>query len=204
MPATHKRKGSVICGNDLAVPQESAEQAILEGAVANLLDAQALSELLEAAYRRVVTPGNNKRERQIERQLKKIDTELANLVAAVAAGGNAGLLVQAIKDKESEKGRLNADLQALIVARQAAPTDPAAVRGKLEKIVADWRGCLQKRPQQARDRLKTLIVDRIVFTPREDERGRFYELNGVGTVEPILRGLAPHNVASPTGFEPVF
>jgi len=51
-------------------------------------------------------------------------------------------LVQGIKDKEIDKARLNTDLQALIGARQTAPTDPSAVHGKLEKIVADWRGCL--------------------------------------------------------------
>lgn len=52
--------------------------------------------------------------------------------------------------------------------------------------------------------LKALVRGRLQFTPRADERGRFYEIKGEGTVEAAIAALAPQYVASPTGFEPVF
>ncbi len=47
--------------------------------------------------------------------------------------------------------------------------------------------------------LKPLIEGRLTFTPRED----YYEFDGTGTIQPLISGLV-QNVASPTGFEPVF
>ena len=68
----------------------------------------------------------------------------------------------------------------------------------------EWRGVLQKRPEQGRQVLQKLILGRLVFTPQEDG---FVAFRGTGALKGLLfdgQMTALHRVASPPGFEPGF
>ena len=65
----------------------------------------------------------------------------------------------------------------------------------------DWWGLLRRHVPQARQILRKLLVDRVVFTPRTDH----YEFVGPWTLGKLVSGVVdlPQRMASPTGFEPV-
>jgi len=44
--------------------------------------------------------------------------------------------------------------------------------------------------------VRELIVGRLDFRPNPDEG--YYEFRGVGTLQPLIAGFVPHNLASPT------
>ena len=46
--------------------------------------------------------------------------------------------------------------------------------------------------------IQTLLERRLVMQPKEDEEGEYYEFSGVGTMVPLIRGIVPHNLASPS------
>jgi len=52
-------------------------------------------------------------------------------------------------------------------------------------------------PEEARPMMAELIEGRLTMTARSNEKGRFYEFRGTGTIEPVIAGTA-HKVASPT------
>src|SRR5450759_465827 len=59
-------------------------------------------------------------------------------------------------------------------------------------------GMLSQNTDEARPMLAQLIEGRLTMTARSNEKGRFYEFRGTGTIEPVIAGTA-HKVASPTG-----
>lgn len=79
--------------------------------------------------------------------------------------------------------------------------DIKKVRAQLLEAVGEWRSTLAKAPAEVQPALRRLIPERLEFTPREDEQGRYYEFNGVGTIEPVISGVVrvAHKVASPAG-----
>ena len=44
-------------------------------------------------------------------------------------------------------------------------------------------------PAEARQALRPLLRERLVFTPKADDRGRYYEVTGVRTVTPVPAGV---------------
>ncbi len=48
--------------------------------------------------------------------------------------------------------------------------------------VTDWQGLLQRKTPEGRELPRRLLVGRPVFTPREDENGRYYEFTGQGSI----------------------
>jgi hypothetical protein len=120
------------------------------------------------------------------------------LTAAIAAGGELSSLIAALQTYEQQRRELEARLAVL---QAPAPVfDPIEVRQQLQDYLVDWKGLLRANLQQGQQVLRRLIKGRLVFTP--DEAG-YYTFTGVGTVKPLLAG-AVRNLASPTGFEPVF
>jgi hypothetical protein len=84
--------------------------------------------------------------------------------------------------------------------RAPRPTfDPDGVRRQLDAYLVDWRELLRANVEQGQQILRRLVKGRLTFMPRADH----YEFTGIGTVRPVIAGLV-QNVASPTGFEPVF
>jgi hypothetical protein len=83
-------------------------------------------------------------------------------------------------------------------------TDAKTLRAQIEERLRDWRSLLRRHAEQGQQLLRRLIVGRLVVTPEADAEGRFYRFKGQGTLSRLLAGMGPQNVASPTGFEPVF
>jgi hypothetical protein len=71
--------------------------------------------------------------------------------------------VQAIKGRERQREALARDLLAL---DRPCPVsaDAARLRGELRAKLADWRAMLRSHVPQARQMIRKLVVDRIVFT----------------------------------------
>ena len=78
--------------------------------------------------------------------------------------------------------------------------DAARLRGELRAKLAGWRSMLRAHVPQARQMIRKLVVDRIVFTA--DPKARLYRFSIPGSLARFFNGLVhPRAMASPTGSE---
>jgi len=80
------------------------------------------------------------------------------------------------------------------------------IREELRRDLDDWRKLLSKHVAQARQILRKFLIGKLVFTPKQDENGKWYYDHGQGTQGRLLQGasLLPKTWVSPAGFEPAF
>ena len=57
---------------------------------------------------------------------------------------------------------------------------------ELNKRLSEWKGLLGRHPAQARQIARKLVEGRLTLTPLQDDRGRFYEAKGQGTLGRVL------------------
>ena len=128
---------------------------------------------------------------------KKLDRELARLTAAVTSGGPLKTLVSAIKTAEWQAEHVDAELAGLDGGNRVSRVEQQRIERELRVRVDDWRGLLRRHVPQARQILRKLLVDRVVFTPRADH----YEFVGAWTLGKLVSGVVdlPQRMASPTG-----
>jgi len=56
--------------------------------------------------------------------------------------------------------------------------------------LTDWQGMLRQETGPARRALQALLQGRLVFTPEGLDGERFYTFEGVGTINPVIAGVA--------------
>jgi hypothetical protein len=163
---------------------------------------QALTRALEVL--RTDADGSG-RLQALTRDLAAVEAELRNLAETAAKGGAVPVILKALKDREADGRRLQAELTAC-AAEPAATREPAHVlRAQLRGFLDDWQGLLSGNVAEARPLLDLVLADRIGFTPTAD---RGYQLTVpvmfdrvLTAAVPDLRGLRDR-VASPRGVLP--
>ncbi|MFQ5803603.1 MAG: recombinase family protein [Candidatus Methylomirabilales bacterium] len=200
------QRGRAACSNDLAAPMEEVDQAVLTAVQADLLRPEVITAVLKEALARLRPASDPTRQRRaVESSLTRVKDELTRLAAAVAAGGNLPALLEAMKERERQRARIEQELTALDQLAQVGRLDLTRLERTLRAKLGDWRGLLWRHVAEARQVLRKLLAGRLVFTPRQHEDGRYYEFTGEGVVEPLLAGaVLPKAGVAPTGFEPVF
>ena len=206
--SSYHLRGRTVCTNNINLPKEAADQAVL-----SVLDADLLRpEVVEGAIRRAselwaARGGVLEAQRvALRADLLRVETEIAHLTAAIANGGQLTSLLAGLTEREARRAQLQEQLATLEAAGQGVPIKLGEVEGKLRGYLADWRGLLTKHVAQARQILRKLVEGRLVFTPKEDATGQYYEFRGQGNLGRLLEGAAllPKGWVSPAGFEPAF
>jgi len=80
---------------------------------------------------------------------------------------------------------------------------PPGIRAELEGLLENWRDLLAEHAVKTSQILRKLLTKGIRFVPEARDGLRGYRLEAEGTVRPLLAEVV-QDVASPTGFEPVF
>ncbi len=222
MCSTHRRKGPAIC-RGIDVPLERADAAVL----ATLEEAILRRDLLQEALLRALTPvpadaDAPMRLEALERRLAVLQAQLHRLteLAIAGDGGDLRVLRDAMKIREDEARRIERELaRAAAPAAEALP-HPRAAAALLDSLLGDWQATLHKHPGHARQMVRKLLRDRLVFTAEAHEEQPGYRVRGSVTMEPLINvvlkgdagalrqmpqtgGDCAQWVASPTGFEPV-
>ena len=94
-----------------------------------------------------------------------------------------------MKERHSRRAHLKTELAALDNRTKIASLDAARLCSNLRERLTDWQGLLHRQTAEARQILRRLLVGRLVFTPREDEKGRYYEFAGQGSISNLLAGV---------------
>jgi hypothetical protein len=59
----------------------------------------------------------------------------------------------------------------------------------LRERLTQWRDLLRRQNAEARQILRRLLIGQFVFTPMEDNVGRYYEFVGKGSILEVLSGV---------------
>jgi site-specific DNA recombinase len=198
-------RGRAVCKNNLEVPMESTDEAVLGAVERDVLRIEVLETSLAKAMD-VLRPGTEvleARGRMVRGELARLDAEVARLAAAIAAGGEMAALIAALQERERRRTHLRAELASLEPAFHRDVRDMPRVLDQLREHLTDWRGLLRQEPPEARRTLRALLNGRFVFTPRSSGEERYYEFEGPGTISKLIAGLAlPKGLVTPAGFEP--
>ncbi len=177
-------RGRRVCTNNLEIPMDLTDRAVLAGFERDVLR----PEVVEAAVSRAVTallPTEQTvaRHAALEVDLRGLETELARITAAIAAGGELDPLVAGIKQRVARRDELQKELAAVKQESGLRAADVPRLTTELQAKLADWRGLLARRIPQARQIVKTLLCGHLTFTPTPD---RGWEFTGLGSFSKFL------------------
>ena len=203
------RRGPEVCPNRYEIPMTTANAAVIEALLEELLTPDRLVSVTERLLARAKVEQHppDMARREVERQFADVETALSRLTAAVAAGGDVPALVDAIKAQDGQRRMLQRRLEAL---KRPAVSFDGALERRLRAAVNEWRDVLGRQVAQARQIVTKLLADRFTFTPESQDGRRGFRFQATGTLAKLVAGVVPgelstlQTVASPTGFEPVF
>jgi site-specific DNA recombinase len=197
--ATHRRKGPSICANSAVIEMGTADAAVL-AVVEQALDPELLSAVVDRTAQKLA--GQAHRRAQLEAECTSLEAEIRRLTAAIAAGGDLAPLVEALRERESRRQRVEQELKA-----RSATFDRGKLRQALQRHAKDWRAMLRRRAENARAILRKFVAERFVFTPNP---AGGYLFKGEGDLGLLLQMASPtgtntscdpKGVASPAGID---
>ncbi len=176
----HKR-GSTVCQNNLRLPQETLDSAILH-ALNDVLDERVLEVAVEQALRKLREGRTALPDRRTTtlRELSLIESRLTHLVEAIATGDTSKAVFATLKSEEARKEVLQTQLTELADLGKIASLDAKRVARDLRERVSDVRGLLGRHVTRARQMLRKVLDGRIVCEPFEENgvRGCRYRATG--------------------------
>jgi site-specific DNA recombinase len=189
--ANHRERGNAVCGNRLHAPMEMADRAVLSAVERDLLRPEVVEVALREAVRELHLSKDEvaRRQDELQAELTKVDGELARYAEAIATAGQLDAILAAVKEREARRTHLKAELAKLGSRADIASLNAARVSSNLRERLTDWQGLLQRQTVEARAILRRLLVGRLLFTPKEDEKGRYYEFAGQGSISELLSGV---------------
>jgi hypothetical protein len=186
----HHQRGRAVCSNSLAVPLETAGQAVLDAVEKDVLNVAVLETSIYKAIAALEAPTQEDPSGSMRDELARVEAETTRLAQAIAAGGQLSALMAALQERERRRAYLRAELGALERRARREAVDVDLVLDLLREALTDWRGLLRQKTGPARQALASLLAGRLVFTPRECADGRFYEFEGPGTISKVIAGIA--------------
>lgn len=183
MCAAFRRKGPSVCNNDLALPVEATERAILDVIEGSVLTPDFVERVLDSAF-----TSEPEARRHLQSERERTAREIENLTRALAQGGDVAALVTGLRTREKQLKSLDAAL-----ARTRDEPDRDALRHALLQRVSDWKKVLHAHPKQARMVLQQLVGEMHVHS--NADRPQWI---ATPRVEGLLAGTV-HRLASLTG-----
>ena len=196
---SYHHRGRTVCTNALEMPLAAADEAVLSHLESDALCPEVMEAALARAVQQLATPEPDagKRRRVLKATRKKLERDLAQLTVAITAGGPLKTLVSAIKTAERQVDQVDTELAGLDGRACVSGGERQRIERELRVRLDDWRGLLRRHVPQARQILRKLLVDRVVFTPKTD----YYEFTGSWTLGKLVSGVVdlPQRMVSPTG-----
>ncbi len=175
-------RGRTVCPNRTVAPMADTDEMVLEALLDEVLDPSILTDAVDSALALVRGDVGSARATQIDGDLAAVDQERARLVEAIAAGGQLDGLLEALKARDARRRELEGQRELLRTEHVVTSSDVARVRAELLALAHSWRTVLAHDPEHARPIVVALLVDRVTLTPMPSERGKRWNLRGVGTL----------------------
>lgn len=193
----HRFRGQEACPEHLTLPIEDVDRAVLASIEHDVLNAAVVTRALEIAVRQIQDSQEDPEQRResLTKELRGLETELARLTSALAAGGAVETIVQAIKERESRKAKLQTQL-AMLDGTPINRFDTKQVEAELRQYLDDFIGLATRHPAQTRQILRKLLNNRIRLSRGADGRCHF---EGEAAIGRVINGSAVMHRANGKG-----
>ena len=148
--SANRKKGKTICPNGLSIRADVLEKAILRQFESVILDPEVVNEVLDQAVERLSGDEAKQKKADLKQRIEKLETQIANLVNAIAEGGETSSLMADVKKRETKLKAMQGDLTALAFQQSTAWRSKPNVRKDLEKRIGDWKSLLRRHAPQGR------------------------------------------------------
>ena len=130
--ATYWNRGATICSNGRMVEMRVADGAIQDLLAKEVLKPAVVERALDRALTLIQTGASGAGRRHVvERDLEMVDAELRNLAETAAKGGAVPVVLEALEQRDAERRRLLAELEACEAAPPLTLPSGRALRAQL-------------------------------------------------------------------------
>lgn len=186
---TNLARGRRICSNNWIMPLKEAEAAVLATIEHHLPSPRGDHRGHRGRPRR--SPPQRRRLRGRARRSRAPARRHRERAGAARGRGRRRrdeTLLTALRERERRREQLRAHLAALDAARHVASLDMGRMRTNLGALLDEWRGLLLGNTVLARQAVRKLVPERLVFAPITTPAGeRLFEFRGGGPARPHPR-----------------
>ena len=177
----HRNRGAGACSNSLRRPVEAVDEAVVGWLKANVLTEEVVAATLREVRRRLAERSKRAGEeipalREQERQNKRDIDRLTEALLATDERPHA--IVRAISEREQQLRAVEARIEALLTAPEVLDLEVRRLEKEAAKRLADLRGLLRRRPEEAHRALEALLPRPLTFAPVATGHGPRYEVQG--------------------------
>jgi len=147
--SARRRKGAAVCPSEMSFPVARIDHVFLDALEQTVLSPTFIDRVLDATF---AVPPDANREALVQERVR-VASEITNLTAAVAQGGELSSLVKALAERDARLKQLDKQL-----AKPVDIPDREVLKAALELRSGQWRDVLRSQHmQQARLVLQHLI-----------------------------------------------
>ena len=209
--STYINKGKAACDNGVSVRKDMLEEHLLHAIKTELFDDDSF-ETFKAEARRVLDQRMKNRKKDTakqQRELTKVEREIANMVDFVKAGNITPTLSDELRKAEAEKERLAAELSADVPAIDDVEEIFADVLDRYASMAFNLETFAARDVTKARNMIKALVGGHITLRPtgrgglEAELRGDYGGLIQLVAERPSTRaGASKVRMVAGAGFEP--
>jgi site-specific DNA recombinase len=184
-------RGASVCQNSLEVRMDASDRAVLDAIERDVLQPAVIAAAVRKAVDRLTTSADVTDDQRValEQRIATATRDLERLTAAILAGGEASTLVDAIRQRETDRAAARRDLAALDQLVRATTVDPIAMERELRTKLEEWRDLLRRHIPQAHQVLKKLLVAPLQFVAHRDGDERYYEFTAKIALGRVFNGI---------------
>jgi site-specific DNA recombinase len=200
---SHYNRGPAVCPHVEQWPMEEIDREVLATIAGDVLTPKLADEVVAAARQMFEASARPDRQEELRRELAAVEREQARLTEAIATGaGTVPVLVERLRTTEMKRREVVGQLEQAHTA--ARPPSWREIERRIRGSLRDWRSLLIGDVSQARQGFRELLTTPIRFTPCVERGFRAIRFEGRLGLAAVFGGQMVTNLASPTGFEPVF
>ena len=174
MCSYHNRRGAAVCSNAAKEPMDALDEAVLRAVEATVLRPEAVEFIIETALAGIqerlrAAPGKS---RALERDIRRLRTELERFLALIASGEAPPSVLTEIAAREAKISTLEAELAATHVPTAATERDWREIRKMLRARVGQFSEALRAEVPLARQALRKLLAGPLLVRPVTHPDGR--------------------------------
>ena len=195
---TYHKRGTAACGNQLRLPLEPIDQAVLRTLGGDVLKPAVVSAVIDGVLR-AVTPSTAELP-ALRTSLASVERGLGNLAEAIATTGELAPLLRELQSVTAKRDDLVARIAGL-ERFNLQRIDRKALDARVREHLTRWRSLLSvDHLEDGRRLLREVLAGPLRFTPD----GRSYRFEGAASFGGIVAGMADVAtlMVAVRGFEP--
>lgn len=180
-------KGDNYCSNNHKVKLEVFDEAVITAIEKQVLSDTAINYIIEEA-KKIIAENNKKPDYKsnIEKELKKVETEIKKLISLSLKVDNLDILTNQIKDKQTQQENLFLEKEKVVNIESHRTLDKKELGAELANRMRNFSDMFRSNSQSARKALKLLLKEKIKIAPVVVNGKKSITFRGITTVGALL------------------